>query len=138
MLYRKLGKTGCDVSVLGFGCMRFPIVGGTCAVDLFDPSKPIDETVAGEMIHYAIEHGINYFDTAYPYHGGQSEVFLGKHLKPYREKVLLATKLPTWLVQGAQDFERFLGEQLERLETGYIDLYLLHGLNRQSWASMKE
>ncbi len=138
MLYRKLGKTGCDVSVLGFGCMRFPIVGGTGAVDLFDPSKPIDEMAAREMIHYAIEHGINYFDTAYPYHGGQSEVFLGKHLKPYRKKVLLATKLPTWLVQGRQDFERFLGEQLERLETDYVDFYLLHGLNRQSWASMKE
>lgn len=138
MLYRKLGKTGCDVSVLGFGCMRFPIVGGTGAVDLFDPSKPIDEMAAREMIHYAIEHGINYFDTAYPYHGGQSEVFLGKHLKPHRKKVLLATKLPTWLVQGRQDFERFLGEQLERLETDYVDFYLLHGLNRQSWASMKE
>ena len=138
MLYRKLGKTGCDVSVLGFGCMRFPIVGSTSAVDLFDPSKPIDETAAGEMIHYAIEHGINYFDTAYPYHGGQSEVFLGKHLKPYREKVLLATKLPTWLVQDQHDFERFLGEQLTRLDTDYIDLYLLHGLNRQLWAGMKE
>ena len=138
MLYRKLGKTGCDVSVLGFGCMRFPIVGSTSAVDLFDPSKPFDETAAGEMIHYAIEHGINYFDTAYPYHGGQSEVFLGKHLKPYREKVLLATKLPTWLVQDQHDFERFLGEQLTRLDTDYIDLYLLHGLNRQLWAGMKE
>ncbi len=138
MLYRKLGKTGCDVSVLGFGCMRFPIVGGTSAVDLFDPSRPIDEMAASEMIRYAVEHGINYFDTAYPYHGGQSEVFLGKHLKPYREKVLLATKLPVWLVQGGNDFERFLGEQLKRLETDCVDFYLLHGLNRQSWTRMKE
>jgi len=138
MLYRKLGKTGCDVSVLGFGCMRFPIVGGVSAVDLFDPSKPIDETAAREMIQYAIEHGVNYFDTAYPYHGGQSEVFLGKYLKPCREKVLIATKLPTWLVQGRDDFERFLGEQLNRLQTDHIDFYLLHGLNRQSWAKMKE
>ncbi len=138
MLYRELGKTGCDVSVLGFGCMRLPIVGGASAVDLFDPSKPIDEMVASEMIHYAIEHGVNYFDTAYPYHGGQSEVFLGKSLKPYREKVLLATKLPAWLVQGRHDFEGFLGEQLKRLETDYIDFYLLHGLNRPLWAAMKE
>lgn len=138
MLYRKLGKTGCDVSVLGFGCMRFPIIGGTGAVDLFDPSKPIDEKAAAEMVRYAVEHGINYFDTAYPYHGGQSEVFLGKHLKPYREKVFLATKLPTWLVQGRHDFERLLGEQLSRLKTDYLDFYLLHGLNRQSWAGMKE
>jgi uncharacterized protein len=138
MLYRKLGKTGFDVSVLGFGCMRFPIVGGTSAVDLFDPTKPIDEKTASEMIQYAVEHGINYFDTAYPYHGGQSEVFLGKNLKPYREKVFLATKLPTWLVQSRHDFERLLGEQLKRLETDYIDLYLLHGLNRQAWAGMKE
>lgn len=138
MLYRKLGKTGCDVSVLGFGCMRFPIVGGTGAVDLFDPNKPIDEMEAGEMIRYAVDHGVNYFDTAYPYHGGQSEVFLGKHLKPYRDKVFLATKLPIWLVQSRQDFERFLGEQLKRLKTDYIDFYLLHGLNRQLWAGMKE
>ena len=138
MLYRKLGKTGCDVSVLGFGCMRLPIIGGTSAVDLFDPNKPIDETSASEMIHYAIEHGINYFDTAYPYHGGQSEAFLGKYLKPYREKVFLATKLPTWLVQGQHDFERLLSEQFKRLQTDYIDFYLLHGLNRQAWASMKE
>jgi uncharacterized protein len=118
--------------------MRFPIVGGTGAVDLFDPSKPIDEAAASEMIRYAVEHGINYFDTAYPYHGGQSEVFLGKYLKPYREKVFLATKLPVWLVQGQQDFERFLGEQLKRLDTDYLDFYLLHGLNRQAWAAMKE
>lgn len=138
MLYRRLGKTGCDVSVLGFGCMRFPIVGGTSAVDLFDPTKAIDEAAASEMIQYAVEHGINYFDTAYPYHGGQSEVFLGKYLKPYREKVFLATKLPVWLVQGQEDFERFLGEQLKRLDTDYLDFYLLHGLNRQMWASMKE
>jgi predicted aldo/keto reductase-like oxidoreductase len=138
MLYRKLGKTGCDVSILGFGCMRFPIVGSTSAVDLFDPNKPIDETAASEMIRHAIEHGVNYFDTAYPYHGGQSEVFLGTKLKPYREKVFLATKLPTWLVQGQHDFERFLGEQLKRLKTEYIDFYLLHGLNRQAWAGMKE
>jgi uncharacterized protein len=138
MLYRKLGMSGCEVSILGFGCMRFPIVGSTSAVDLFDPRKPIDELAATEMIRYAVEHGINYFDTAYPYHGGQSEVFLGKKLKPYREKVFLATKLPTWLVQGKHDFERFLGEQLRRLETDHIDFYLLHGLNRQSWAGMKE
>ena len=138
MLYRKLGKTGCDVSVLGFGCMRFPIVGGAGAVDLFDPSKPINEEEAGAMIRYAVEHGVNYFDTAYPYHGGQSETFVGRRLRPYREKVFVATKLPAWLVQGSRDFERFLGEQLERLDTGYIDFYLLHGLNRQLWAGMKE
>ncbi len=138
MLYRKLGKTGCEVSALGFGCMRFPIVGGASAVDLFNPNKPIDEKLAGEMIDTAIDHGINYFDTAYPYHGGQSEGFVGKTLKPHREKLFLATKLPTWLVHGRDDFERILGEQLTRLETDYLDFYLLHGLNRQAWASMKE
>ena len=138
MLYRKLGKTGFEVSVLGFGCMRLPIVGGTGSVDLFDPNKPIDDPAATEMIEHAIQSGINYFDTAYPYHGGQSEVFLGKKLKHYREKIYLATKLPAWLVQGKHDFERFLGEQLRRLETDYIDFYLLHGLNRQLWAKMRE
>lgn len=138
MLYRELGKTGCNVSVLGFGCMRFPIIGGTGAADLFDPSKSIDETAAREMIDYAVEHGVNYFDTAYPYHGGQSEVFLGKHLKPYRRDVFLATKLPAWLVQDRHDFERIFSEQLERLQTDHIDFYLLHGLNRQLWGKMKE
>ena len=139
MLYRKLGKTGREVSVLGFGCMRLPLKHGLeKATDVFDPTKPIDEDQATAMIHYAVEHGVNYFDTAYPYHGGQSETFLGKALAGYRDRVMVATKSPIWLVQTAADFDRFLDEQLGKLNTSYVDFYLLHGLGRQSWQRMKD
>ena len=139
MLYRKLGKTGCEVSILGFGCMRLPIKDSDQrTADRFDPKKFIDEEKAIQLIHYAKAQGINYFDTAYPYHGGKSEPLLGKALQGYREKVLIATKLPTWIVKGAEDFDKFLNEQLQRLETHYVDFYLLHGLGRETWTKMKE
>ena len=139
MLYRKLGKSDCSVSLLGFGCMRLPILNGSNrTVDSFDPNKVIDEEEATKMVRYAIDQGVNYFDTAYPYHSGKSEPFLGKALKGYREKVLLVTKLPTWLAEKREDFDRFLDEQLKRLDTNYLDVYLLHGLNRQNWVRMKE
>ena len=139
MLYRKLGKTDCEVSVLGFGCMRLPLQHGLeRATDIFDPMKPIDEEQAIAMIHHAIGNGVNYFDTAYPYHGGQSESLLGKAMSGYRDKVLLATKSPIWMIEGAIDFDRFLDEQLEKLKSYYVDFYLLHGLSRQSWHRIKE
>ena len=82
MLYRKLGKTGLDVSLLGFGCMRLPMAGGSRnASDILDPTKPIDEEEAISMVRYAIDRGINYFDTEYPYHGGENENPLGKDCK---------------------------------------------------------
>jgi hypothetical protein len=114
------------------------MLGSTRAVDRFDPNKAIDEEEATRMIHYAIDHGINYFDTAYVYHGGKSETLLGKALKAHRDGVMIATKLPTWLAQTPDDFDRFLDEQLKKLETEYIDLYLLHGLNRAVWQKMME
>ena len=139
MLYRKLGKTGCEVSVLGFGCMRLPLQHGLeSSTDIFDPTKPIDEEQAIAMIHHAIENGVNYFDTAYPYHGGQSESLLGRAMSGYRDKVLLATKSPIWLIEGAIDFDRFLDEELGKLNSFYVDFYLMHGLNRQSWHRIKE
>ncbi|MEI9478412.1 MAG: aldo/keto reductase [Deltaproteobacteria bacterium] len=139
MLYRKLGKTDCTVSVLGFGCMRLPIRNGSdSGVDRFNPNMAIDEELATQMVRYAIDRGVNYFDTAYPYHGGKSETFLGKALKGYRQRVLLATKLPPWLAKKREDFDRLLDEQLEKLDTNYLDVYLLHGLGRQRWAEMKE
>jgi predicted aldo/keto reductase-like oxidoreductase len=139
MLYRKLGKTGIEVSILGFGCMRLPMKNGTgSAADRFDPKNFIDEEKAIQLIQYAKTQGINYFDTAYPYHSGKSEPLLGKAVRGYRREVLIATKLPSWMVKGPEDFEKFLNEQLQRLETSYIDFYLLHGLGRQTWSKVKE
>jgi predicted aldo/keto reductase-like oxidoreductase len=139
MLYRKLGNCKQAVSVLGFGCMRLPVVGGTGkAADIWDPKKPIDATLAIDMIQSAVDQGVNYFDTAFTYHGGKSEVVLGKAVKDCREKIMLATKLPAWMVKSPEDFDSFLNKQLARLDSSYLDFYLLHGLNRPLWQNMKE
>ncbi|HID31832.1 MAG TPA: aldo/keto reductase [bacterium (Candidatus Stahlbacteria)] len=130
MIYRNF-KCLIKISQLGFGAMRLP---------LKDPLRPeeIDENLANEMIEYAVAGGINYFDTAWGYHRRQSEMFLGRALKPYREKILLATKLPIYLVEKKGDPERILNQQLKRLNTEWIDMYLLHGLNQDSWKMVKE
>lgn len=128
MLYRKFGKTGVDVSILGFGLMRLPLT----TDDETDPdrNKKIDEKESLRMVDRAIEAGINYFDTAYVYHGEMSEVFCGKALQGgKRNKVLIATKSPVWKAKGTADFGKFLDTQLERLQTDHIDFYLLHSLS---------
>ncbi len=128
MQYRKFGRLDWKTSVLGFGCMRLP------TMDNNPMSGNINEEEAKRMIRYGIDQGINYIDTAYPYHNGQSEVIVGKVLQDgYREKVKLATKSPTWLINQASDFDKYLNEQLTKLQTDHIDFYLLHGLDKERW-----
>jgi len=116
MLYRAVPKTNDMLSVLGFGCMRLPEKNGR-----------IDEARAERQIRSAIERGVNYIDTAYPYHMGQSEPFLGRTLGAgLREKVKIATKLPPTSVRTREDMDTIIGRQLENLRTDRIDYYLLH------------
>jgi predicted aldo/keto reductase-like oxidoreductase len=123
MLYRKVPSNGDLLSVLGFGCMRLPTMDGR-----------IDEERAARQIRHAIDSGVNYIDTAWPYHAGESESFLGRALAGgYREKVRLATKLPSFLCERAEDMDRFLDTQLRKLCTGTVDYYLLHTLTGPLW-----
>lgn len=136
---RPLGRTGLEVSILGFGCMRLPVERPSgLATDPFDPAKRVDAAAATALIREAHARGVNYFDTAWPYHGGQSEVVLGAAVSPFRDEVLLATKSPVWMVQAHGDFDRLLDEQLRRLDTDRVDVYLLHALNRTVWPHLKE
>jgi predicted aldo/keto reductase-like oxidoreductase len=138
MLYRPFGRTGERVSILGFGCMRLPVIGGSYG--------NIDMPLATEMLRYAIDEGLNYVDTAYPYHSaafdgtpGASEPFVGQALADgYRDKVMIATKLPVWRVNARNDMDEILDGQLERLCTDRIDCYLLHGLNAGQFKRMSE
>jgi hypothetical protein len=98
----------------------------------------IDEPHATKMLRYAVDHGVNYVDTAYIYHNGESEPFVGRALQGgYREKVNLATKLPSWMIKSREDMDKYLNEQLKRLQTDHIDFYLVHGLMRQFWDKLR-
>ena len=124
---RKMEKLGIETSLLGFGCMRFPTTA----------DGKINEPEAEKMLDKAISAGVNYIDTAYPYHGGESERFVGKVLKKYdRSSLYLATKLPVWMVNSLEDVDRLFEEQLEKLQTDYIDFYLLHALGKDRFGAM--
>ena len=124
MLYRTFGKDKRKVSILGFGTMRLPTDNGKM-------SGTVNEKEAARIIQYGIDHGINYVDTAKVYHGGKCEEILGRILKGgYREKVLLATKLPTWEIESIKDADRIFDEQRRDLKTEKIDVYLIHNLQR--------
>ncbi len=130
MQYRQFGKLKWKVSALGFGAMRLPKTS--------DEPADIDEPEAKRMVRHAIDHGVNYVDTAWPYHGEKSEPFVGRALQDgYRDKVRLATKLPCWLVETEEDFDKYLNEQLSRLQTDHVDFYLLHSLNHENWPKMR-
>jgi len=115
--------------------MRLPVIDGR--------RDRIDVPQATEMLYYALDHGVNYVDTAWTYHGasfvapGNSEVFLGNALAGgYRDRVLVATKLPPSQVKAREDMDAILAGQLERLRTDHVDCYLLHGLDANTWAQM--
>lgn len=124
MKYRECNKTSDKVSLLGFGCMRFPTKNGKIN---------IDESV--EMVKYAIENGVNYLDTAYPYHGFKSESFLGDYIlnQEFAKDVKVATKMPMYLVRKTSDFENYFCKQYEKLKINTIDFYLLHAINKASF-----
>jgi predicted aldo/keto reductase-like oxidoreductase len=132
MLYRKIKKTGDELSILGFGCMRLPQKRGT-------PGRgKIDEKRATAQIRYAIDRGVNYIDTAFMYHMGGSESFLGRALGDgYRKKVHLATKLPPTHIRVFGDMDRFLNTQLNKLATDHIDYYLVHNPYQTNWERIK-
>ena len=137
MLYRQLNNSDINLSILGFGCMRLPLIDNK-------PEK-IDKEKAMELLHYAIDHGVNYIDTAYIYHAaifgqaGESEPFVGEAIKGHwRKKVYLATKMPLFLINQKEQMEPILKEQLDSLQTDYLDFYLLHGLNGEIWDKMRD
>ena len=130
MVFKKhIDNLGIDTSLLGFGCMRFPT----------GADGKIDRARAEAMLDRAYAAGINYFDTARPYHGGESEVFLGQVLDKYpRDSYYLATKLPLWDINSLDDAKRIFGEQLERMHKEYFDFYLLHAVNLDRFKKIKD
>ena len=131
MIKRKYKNTNLEISLLGLGCMRLPLVEGS--------TTEIDYEKAEEIVDYAYNNGINYFDTAYPYHGGQSEKFIGHALKKYpRESFNLVSKLPIWLIKEEGDLEKYFNEQLANCQTEYFDFYLCHAVDATRFKAIKD
>ena len=129
MQYRKFNSVEREISLLGMGIMRLPRL----------ENGKADEEESVKMIRHAIDEGINYIDTAYSYHGGDSERILGKALKDgYREKTLIADKLPTWLIEKEEDIQPIIEEQFKRLDVGFIDMYLIHNIIPEVWENFKK
>lgn len=129
MQYRTFSKTGEKISLLGMGTMRFPL----------DADGKADETESIAMIRNAIDCGVNYVDTAYMYHDGISEVITGKALKDgYREKVLLADKMPVWLAKDEEQMKAIFEEQFQRLDVDCIDMYLVHNITAPIWKRVQK
>ena len=126
---RKFEKLNIETSLLGFGCMRFPVT----------KEGSIDEEQAEKMLDYAISHGVNYIDTAYPYHQHTSEPFVGKVLNKYpRDSYYLATKLPCWDLDSLEYAKDMFHNQLKRLDKQYFDFYLLHAMNKNTWKKVRD
>ena len=122
-------KLDANVSLLGFGCMRFPTTA----------DGKIDEVTAERMFDQAYAAGVNYYDTAYPYHNGASEVFTGKMLNKFpRDSYYVATKLPSWEIHTLDDAKKMFDLQLKRLDKDYVDFYLLHALGKERWESLRD
>lgn len=132
MQYRTMPKSDDKLSVLGYGCMRLPTRMGGAS------SNMIDKETAIRQIRGAIDSGVNYLDTAWPYHLGASETFLGEHILKdgYREKVNIATKLPCMMISKKDKIEEIFNKQMEKLQVECIDYYLLHSLDGPTWDKM--
>lgn len=131
MKYRKFGSTGFKVSALGLGCMRFP------TKKLMPLQADMPKSI--KLIKSAVDKGINYIDTAWVYHFGASEKIIGIALQDgYRKKLHLVTKSPLFLVNKAEDFDKFLNKQLKKLQTDYIDTYLFHSMNKSGLEKLKK
>ena len=129
MEYRNWNNKPLRTSLLGYGCMRFPT----------RADGSIDEPRAEALLNTAKAAGVNYFDTAYPYHNGQSEPFVGRVIAKWeRSSFYLATKMPLWICKSLADAQRIFEEQLQRLGVEYIDFYLLHSLHKARYEQAKE
>jgi predicted aldo/keto reductase-like oxidoreductase len=128
---RLFPSIGREISLLGFGLMRLPTFGGQ--------AKNIDYPTVEKMVDRALEAGINYFDTAYVYHEGESETNAGRALSRHnRADYHVATKLPLWIVSSAQRAESIFAEQLQKLQTDYIDFYLAHNIGASSFKILED
>ena len=133
MQYRKNEKLGIEFSAFGMGCMRFPMKTDE------NGNRVVDESISTPIIRHAIDNGVNYVDTAYVYSDRKNEMAVAHALRDgYREKVYLATKIPTWAIHTPEDMDKLLEEQLSNLETDHIDFYLVHSLNKGSWEKVRD